>query len=377
MLDSFENLEISSELIHGLLAEKITTPTMIQTKVIPLILQNKDLIVQSETGTGKTLAYLIPIFEKIKEPKKEVSVVIMTPTHELVIQIQRQVERLAQNSKYPVTSTPLIGNVNMERQIDKLKKKPRIIIGSAGRILELIKMKKISAASIHTVVLDEADRLLDKNNREDVFAVVRATAANRQLMLFSASISSDTIQKAGDIGGAFQIIKEEGALVIPESIEHVFFTAAQQDKIEILRKIIGITKPKKSLVFLNKNDQIENLLSKLQHHGFKVGALHGTFQKLERKKVMDDFRSGKISILIASDIAARGLQLDGITHVFNMDVPPEPKEYLHRVGRTGRNSTEGLAVSIVTEREVPLLTSIQHKYSFALTEKSLFKGEIG
>ncbi len=376
MSDSFTNLKISNDLINALAVEKITAPTPIQAKVIPLALDNKDLIVQSETGTGKTLSYLIPLFEKLNTPKNETEVIIMTPTHELVIQIQRQIERLATNSKYPITSTTLIGNVNIKRQIDKLKQKPRIIVGSAGRILELIKAKKLFARGIKTVILDEADRLLDINNRESVMSVIKETAVEKQILLFSASITEDTINKAAALSKTFEIVKLEGEPVIPETITHEYFVTTQQEKIETLRKIIGIIKPVKTLIFLNKNDQIDNLTAKLEYHNLKVGALHGTFRKLDRKKVMDDFRSGKLTILIASDIAARGLQLDGVTHVFNMDIPEAPKEYLHRAGRTGRNGVGGVVISLLTDREVPLLRVVQNKYGFVLTEKDMYNGKI-
>lgn len=376
MTDSFASLEIDQELIKGLSLEEIKIPTPVQSKVIPLALQNKNIIVQSETGTGKTLAYLVPIFEKLKVPKKEIDAIIMAPTHELVIQIQRQIERLAKNSGIGITSTTLIGNVNIARQIDKLKLKPRIIVGSAGRILELIKMRKILPGTIKTVVLDEADRLLDVNNRDGVLDVVKSVSKERQLMFFSASIQNDTIELAKQISGNLEVIKDESNPVIPDNIRHTYFFVEQQEKIETLRKLIGIIHPKKSIVFLNKSEQVENLLVKLQYHGLKVGALHGTNRKLDRKKVMDDFRTGKLEILIASDIAARGLQMDGITHVFNMDIPETPKEYLHRVGRTGRNNVDGVAISIITEREFPLLSVIQNKFSIKLTEQYSYKGKI-
>lgn len=376
MNESFQNLSLSPELIEALQRENISVPTEIQNKSIPVLLKNKDLIAQSATGTGKTLAYLLPIFEKVKISQKMIQVIIMAPTHELVIQIQRQIERLALNSTYPVKSTPLIGNANIIRQIEKLKTKPQIVVGTPGRILELIQKNKIPARSVHTVVIDEADRLMDKNNDKAVLDIIHSTSKTRQLILFSATITLYTIDKAKALMTEPEIIKSDGPAKITGSVEHMFFIAEQRDKIETLRKLIRLIEPAKALVFLNKNDQIDNLIFKLKHHGFKAESIHGSDKSIDRKKIMNDFKTGKINIMIASDIAARGLQMDGVTHVFNMDLSEDPKDYLHRVGRTGRNGTDGTALSIVTEKELPLIRKIENTYKITIKRHILRNGEI-
>jgi len=196
MIESFELLGISGPLVAGLRIAGIEVPTAIQSQVIPLALEGKDIVGQSATGSGKTLAFLLPLFQRIDTGKRETQVMIMAPTHELAIQILRQVEMLAKNSGLPVTSTSIIGNVNIARQIDKLKEKPHILVGSAGRILELIQKKKISSQTIKSIVIDEADRLLDDKNVETVKAVIKTTLKDRQIMLFSATITPETLVQA-------------------------------------------------------------------------------------------------------------------------------------------------------------------------------------
>lgn len=376
MAEFFDALTINQVLIKALEKENITVPTEIQGKVIPKVLENKDLIVQSETGTGKTLAYLLPIFEKINPLVREMQVIVLVPTHELAIQIQRQIERLAQNSQIKVSSAPVIGNVNIARQIEKLKERPHILVGSPGRILELIKKRKISAHTIKTIVLDEADRLMDENNLDNVRAVIKSTLKERQLLMFSATMPQDAIQKAMEIMKEPEVLRGEEKAAVPSTIEHIYFAAEQREKAEVLRKLARIINPEKAIVFVEKGEEIDIVAEKLKYHGLKAESIHGLNIKLDRKRVMDAFRTGKIQLLIASDIAARGLDIEGITHVFNMSIPEDPKAYLHRVGRTGRAGKSGVAVSIVTAGELPLIRSYEKIFNIKIAPKAMYMGKI-
>lgn len=372
----FEKLMLSASLIAALEKQNITTPTEVQSKAIPEALKNKDIVVQSETGTGKTLAYLLPVFEKIDTSKKEMQVFILAPTHELAIQIQRQIEHLAQNSDIKATSTPIIGNVNIDRQIEKLKERPHIIVGSSGRILELIKKKKISAHTIKTIVIDEADKLMDENNIDVVKAVIKSTLKERQLMMFSASISNETIIRAKELMKEPEIIKLGESLKVPDTIEHSYYIAEQRNKIEVLRKLVRIMNPQKAIVFVSQGNEIEIMAEKLKYHGLSAEGIHGANTKLDRKKTMEDFRTGKLQLLISSDLAARGLHIEGITHIFNLYMPENARDYLHRSGRTGRNGNTGYSVSIVTERELPLIKMYEKTLQIAISPKAMFKGNI-
>lgn len=373
----FNNLGLSEELIKGLKKQEISIPTEIQQRVIPMALENKDIIAQSETGTGKTLAYILPLFSKIDFSKREMQAVVLAPTHELAVQIQKEVELLAVESGIPIRSAVMIGDVNKSRQIEKLKKeKPHIIVGSAGRILELIKLKKITAHTIKTIVLDEGDRLLDKNNITTVKAVVKTTLRERQLMLFSASLSENAINEADSIMKEPEIIRIENKNKVNPNITHLYFKCEQRDKIEMLRKLVSSINPKKAIVFLNKPEEIKLISVKLKHHNYNVEAIYGTNVKEQRQRAMEDFRNGKIQLLVASDIAARGLDIKGVTHIFNLDMPEDPKNYLHRVGRTGRAGEQGTAISIITDREQHLIKKCESILKIKIEPKDIYKGKI-
>ena len=367
---------INPSLCSALQKEQITVPTEVQAAVIPLALENKDLIVQSQTGTGKTLAYLLPLFERLSPAGRETKAIILTPTHELAIQIQRQIELLASNSGIALRSVPIIGNVNILRQIEKLKTKPQIVVGSSGRILELIRKKKITAHAAKTIIVDEADKMMDKSNIESVRAVIGTTLRDRQLLFFSASISPSTIEAAKLLMKKPELIRCGDERSIPSSIEHTYFFAEERDKIEALVKLARIIQPPKAMIFINREYDVDVAMEKLKFHGFSVGSIYGGNQKFERRAAMEDFRAGRTQYLIASDIAARGLQIDGVTCVFNVTMPEDPLDYQHRAGRTGRNGMQGQSVSIITPREQARIRLYEKKFHIPFHAKKMFGGRI-
>lgn len=375
MITSFDKLELNSNLIEGLKKQDINQPTDIQIKAIPLAVENKDIIGQSITGSGKTLTYLLPIFQKINSSKKEMQAIILAPTHELVIQIDKQIKFLSKNAEASISSTAIIGKGNINRQIENLKEKPHIIVGSVGRILELIKRKKIKPHTIKTIVIDEGDRMLDEKNLDGVKDIIKTTMKDRQLMVFSATINEDTINIAKALMKDPEVIKIEEKLVNP-NITHMYFTGERRDKIKILRKLVAAIKPKKAIVFINKDEEIQLTTAKLQYHNIKAYGIYGNASKEERKKALEGFRSEKIQLLIASDIAARGLDIKGVTHIFNMDLSKDPKQYLHRVGRTGRAGKLGTAISIVTKKEVALIKRYEKNFNIKIEPKEVYKGTI-
>ena len=376
MTISFDQLGLDESLVAALKQERIVEPTVIQEQTIPLILENRDIVGQSETGTGKTLAYLLPIFQKIDTQKRENQAMILTPTHELAIQIQREIEILAKNSGLAVTSTVIIGNVNITRQIEKLKEKQQILVGSSGRIFELIQKKKISSQTIKTIVLDEADRLLDENNSKVVKAVIKTTLSRTQLLLFSATLPPVTMQRASEFLKNPEIVRITDKITIAPTITHMYFLAEQRDKIEVLRKLIRMVLPTRALIFINRSEEIEKMVERLRFHGLEATGLYGGANKVDRRKAMDDFKTGKISLLVASDLAARGLDIKGITHIFNLDLPEDPQLYLHRVGRTGRAGESGLAISIVTSKEVSYIKRLENTFEIQINPKEMFQGKI-
>jgi superfamily II DNA/RNA helicase len=376
MGESFEKLGIIAPLLTGLEKAGIAVPTGIQSLVIPLALSGKDIMGQSATGTGKTLAYLLPLLQKIDLAKRENQAMILAPTNELAIQIQRQIEMLANNSGLLVTSTTIVGNVNIARQIEKLKEKPHIIVGSSSSILGLIQKRKITAHTIKTIILDEADRLLDNENLDSVKAVLKTTLKERQLLLFSATINKTAQDRAKEFMRDPEVIAVMGKSEVAPGIRHMYFLTEQREKIEILRKLLNSIKFERALVFINRSDNIEITVAKINHFGFKAAGTHGGLEKGERKKSIEDFRSGKIQLLVATDLAARGLDIPGVAYVFNLDLPEDPQAYLHRAGRTGRTGQSGTAISIIAAREAVLINKYEKVLKINILAKQIVRGRI-
>jgi ATP-dependent RNA helicase DeaD len=316
------------------------------------------------------------LFQKVDAAKREMQAIVLAPTHELAMQIFRQAELLAQNSGEAVTATVIIGEVNITRQIDKLKEKPHIIIGSAGRILELIQKRKINAQTIKTIVVDEADRLLDDSNRAAVASVIRATQKDRQLMLFSATITPAAIGTAGEWmqDPVFSTVQAEAH--VPTGIDHVFITTEAREKVDTLRKLLASLQPGRALVFVNTANSIAEVVAKLCHHGVAAVGIHGSSIKGERQSAMEDFRAGRARVLVASDLAARGLDIPGVETVINLDLPEEPQSYLHRAGRTGRAGELGSVISVVDRSEARHINFLQKSLQICMPEKMLSYGKI-
>lgn len=365
---NFEDLKIDKEIIKALSMEGITIPTEIQSQAIPPAMQNKDLIARSETGTGKTLAFLLPLLKKINPADDALQAVIIAPTYELVIQTQKQIERIIKNSASKLISQPIIGKVNIKRQLENLKKRPQIIVASAGRLLELIDRKRVKMYTVKTIILDEADRLLDRNNISQTKAIIKATLKDRQILAFSATIPETTVKTAKELMNDPQMIMIEDKSVSTSNISHQFIVSDKRDKINVLRTLAHNIKNFKAIVFLNDSEELELFNEKLQFHKLKADCIHGSWKKLEREKAIRDFRSGKINMLIASDIAARGLDFKDISHIIHIEIPKDPKAYLHRAGRTGRAGKKGISISIVTEYEVKQLNKFAKVFDLKFDE---------
>ncbi|SHJ15726.1 DEAD/DEAH box helicase [Parasporobacterium paucivorans] len=372
----FKELGLDNAVIEGLKKEGIRIPTGVQQVVIRPIMEKKDLIAQSETGSGKTLAYLLPVYQMLLPAEKGIKILVLVPTHELALQVQRQVESLSGNSGLDIASTVVLGNVNINRQIEKLREKPQIVIGTPGRILELIKKKKIPAHLIKTVIVDEADKMLDKDNKEDVKAVIKCCMRDTQLLMFSASLGKDMLVEAALISKEPEIIRVSEKVRIPENISHICFLVERREKIELLRKIVTSIKPAKAMVFINNPADIEELTGKLKFHHYNAECIHGGKTKEERKKVIQDFRLGKLPLLIATDIAARGLHFEDVTAVFHVSIPETPSDYLHRAGRTGRNNKKGLSISVVTKSEMKRIKDIEKEYGIKITLMKMDHGKM-
>lgn len=375
MEKSFENLKINKKIISGLNAMGIKEPTEIQEKIIPLALEKTNLIGQSETGTGKTLAYLLPIIENIDINKKEMQCIILAPTHELAIQINNTINELKKASGLEITSTPLIGSANIKRQIDNLKAKPQILVGSAGRILELIKKKKVSAHTIKNIVIDEVDKLLDKNNLPTVKDIIKVTPKYTQIMMFSATLNGKTLDIAKTLAEDIKVVSVKGNKV-NENINHNYIKTDSRKKVETLRKLLNALKSPKVLVFNNDSYTTNTAVEYLSFNNVKVAAIGGNGKMEDRKRALENFRKGKINVLIASDIAARGLDIKGVTHVVNFDIPEDSKDYLHRAGRVGRAGETGEVFSLVDDKEEKIIKIHEKNFKINISERDLYRGNV-
>lgn len=377
-MESFNELNINEKLVMGLEKQGITVPTDIQSLVIPEALKNKDVIGEAHTGSGKTLAFILPLFEKINTEKREMQALILAPTHELVMQIDTQIKLLAKNSEIPVTSLSIIGDVNIDKQIKKLKdNKPHIIVGSTGRVLDLIKKKKkITAHTIKTIVIDEADNLLDNTSSDMVKDVIKTTMKDRQLMIFSATINGNTLSTAKELMNEPSIFKSDAKVSLNPNIEHIFIEVDPREKFETLRKVIAATDPEKALVFVNKGYEINLIADKLNFHNKATFAIHKGVSKEQRQNALESFRNGKINILVSSDISARGLDIQGITHIINLDFPSNSNEYLHRAGRTARGTNSGYTISLVTSKEKATVKTYEKEFGIEIKNKKLSHGQL-
>lgn len=377
MNKSFNELNINQSIVMALKKQNITTPTGIQETSIPFALENKDIIAEAHTGTGKTLAFLIPIFEKINLEKREMQAIILAPTHELVVQIESQIKLLATNSHMDIKSLSIMGESNIEKQIKKLKEiKPHIIVGSPGRILDLIKKRKITAHTIKTIVLDEADNLLSKNKPTIIKDIIKSTMKDRQLMFFSASINKETLNLAKTLVKEVEIIKIENKSEINPRIEHICILGSLRDRFENLRKLLVAEQPKRAIVFVNNNTELRQINEKLQYHKVKSTAIYGNASKEERQRALDSFRRGKCNVLVSSDLSARGLDIPEVSHIISLDFPVNPDEYLHRAGRTARGDNSGVSVCLITNKDIEILQSYEKAFGIEFTVKKLYGGKL-
>ena len=376
-MKAFKELGLNENIIKGLELQGITTPTEIQSLCISEILENKDVIGEAHTGSGKTLAFLTPIFQKLNTEKREMQALILCPTHELVMQIENQIKLLETNSKIPVTSVTIIGDVNIDKQIKRLKDiKPHIIVGTPGRVLDLMNKKKIAAHTIKTIVIDEADNLLDNTSSEFVKDIIKKTMKDRELLIFSATINKNTLEIAKSLMKDPVIFKSEAKVSLNPNIEHMYIEVDPRDKFEILRKLIAATNPEKAIVFVNGILNTNLIADKLTYHNKTAFSMNNRLTKEQRQNALESFRRGKINILVSSDISARGLDIEDVTHIINLDFPTNTLEYLHRAGRTARGNNSGTTISLVTSKEKSLIRIYEREFNIKIERKQLSHGEL-
>ncbi|OLS33633.1 RNA helicase [Bacillus sp. MRMR6] len=350
------------------------TPTNIQVAAIPLVLEGKDIIAESPTGTGKTLAYLLPLLNQIENDSQSLQAVVLASSQELVMQVFQEFQKWSEGSG--IRGTSIIGGANVVRQLEKLKKRPHVIFATPGRLFELIKQKKVKMHEVRMVVLDEGDQLLIPEHLNTVQTIVKSTMRDRQVVLFSATMKAATEKLAKEFTNEPEVLRiKKDEMAASGEVNHIYFLAEPRDKIKLLEKIVRLEKIK-ALAFINDIGELEIFREKLKFKELSVGILHSDMKKLERQAELKAFRDGKLKMLIATDIAARGLDIQGVTHVVQIDIPRDIDQYVHRAGRTGRMGASGTVISLVTEREERELKRYSHELKVSLEKRIFFKGEI-
>lgn len=332
-----------------------TTP--IQTQTIPLILEGKDVVGQAQTGTGKTAAFAIPVLEKVDPKDRSTQALILCPTRELAIQIS---EEFAKIGKYKenIKVLPVFGGQSIDRQILRLKQGVQVVIGTPGRIMDHLRRKTLKINNLKMFVLDEADEMLNMGFREDIETILESSTGERQTLLFSATMPKEILNIINKFQKDPEIIKVTRKELTTPNIKQHYVMIHEKDKLDVLGRFLDAYEPKRSIVFCNTKRQVDNITGDLQTRGYTTDKIHGDMTQQSRLSVINKFKTGDIEILVATDVAARGLDINDVESVFNYDIPTHDEYYVHRIGRTGRAGKDGLAVSFVTMREFYLLKNI-------------------
>ncbi|MDT8901587.1 DEAD/DEAH box helicase [Anaeroselena agilis] len=357
MSDNFLTLGIRREVNSFLQQMGITEPTPIQTKAIPMAMAGKDLVAQAQTGTGKTLAFLLPILESIQPDKPYIQALIVTPTRELALQITKEAKKLG--DKLAVNVLALYGGHTLHKQVNQLQNAPHLVIGTPGRLLDLLRRKKLSLSGVSKLVLDEADQMLQMGFLDDVEEIINQTSSKHQTMLFSATIPPKIRSLAARYMERPIDIRVQTTNVTLDEIRQIIVETTQEEKLDRLCSMIDEYRPYLAMVFCHTKQRAISLNVALAQRGYEVDELHGDLSQSKREQVMKRFRAAKLQILVVTDIAARGLDIEGVTHIFNYDIPHDAESYIHRIGRTGRAGQTGTAVTFVVPGEQPYLRIIE------------------
>ncbi len=354
----FEDLNLEEKILRAVTDMGFEAASPIQAQAIPVQMDGRDMIGQAQTGTGKTAAFAIPLLQKMDSGSKKTQAIILCPTRELAIQVAEEIRRLARFTS-GVKVLPVYGGQEIVKQIRSLKGGVQIIVGTPGRVMDHMRRKTIRTDDIHTVVLDEADEMLNMGFLEDMETILSQMPEERQTVMFSATMP----QAIADIAKRFQkdpvmvkVVKKE--LTVPKVTQY-YYEVKPRNKVEVMCRLLDLYSPKLSVVFCNTKKQVDELVQALQGRGYFAEGLHGDLKQEQRDRVMDSFRNGATEILVATDVAARGIDVDDVEAVFNYDIPQDDEYYVHRIGRTGRAGREGRAFSLAVGNEVYKLRDIQ------------------
>ena len=354
----FEEMGLSEDIQKAVRYMGFEEASPIQAKAIPAMISGIDLIGQAQTGTGKTAAFGIPLLEKVDPKLKKLQAIVLCPTRELAIQVADEIRNLSRYM-HGIKVLPIYGGQDIVKQIRSLKSGTQIVIGTPGRVMDHMRRKTMKLDFVHTVVLDEADEMLNMGFREDIEFVLSGVPEERQTVLFSATMPKPIMEITKKFQNNAKVIKVTKKELTVPNIEQYYYDVKPKKKEEVLSRLLDIYSPRLSVVFCNTKKQVDLLVNALLGRGYFAAGLHGDMKQEQRDRVMQGFRTGKTEILVATDVAARGIDVDEVEAVFNYDLPQDDEYYVHRIGRTGRAGREGRAFSFVSGKEVYKLKEIQ------------------
>ncbi|MFS9341291.1 DEAD/DEAH box helicase [Streptococcus australis] len=354
----FNELNLSAELLAEVDKAGFVEASPIQEQTIPLALEGKDVIGQAQTGTGKTAAFGLPTLEKIHTEDQTIQALVIAPTRELAVQSQEELFRFGRSKGVKVRS--VYGGSSIEKQIKALKSGAHIVVGTPGRLLDLIKRKALKLQDIETLILDEADEMLNMGFLEDIEAIISRVPENRQTLLFSATMP-EAIKRIG-----VQFMKDPEHVKIAakelttELVDQYYIRVKEQEKFDTMTRLMDVEQPELAIVFGRTKRRVDELTRGLKIRGFRAEGIHGDLDQNKRLRVLRDFKNGNLDVLVATDVAARGLDISGVTHVYNYDIPQDPESYVHRIGRTGRAGKSGQSITFVAPNEMGYLQIIEN-----------------
>ncbi len=373
----FIELGLNELLAEKLAASGISEPSDVQSQALPPLLSGKDGVLVSPTGTGKTLAYLLPLLQKIDGTRKETQALVLAPTQELAMQIMREAEAYGQ--PLGIKATALIGGASIARQLERMKGKPALIVGTPGRVREVSNTRKLSLHAVSFVVVDETDRILSLGGKSDVENLLRQCSRDRQTVFVSATRSEamrDAEKRWQKDPWVSDVTESENENGLSSTLEHWYFLSDRREKIDMIRGLVRHMKPSSALLFVNDTDKIGELLAKLRYEGVSVDALYGDTRGQERGEVMQRFRQGRTKLLIATDVAARGLDLPGLPLVIQFEPALDADHYVHRSGRTARMGREGISISLIAHEERFIIDKLEKQLKIQIQPKMLYEGKV-
>lgn len=376
---TFSEFGLTEPVIRSLNNMGFEEATPIQEKAVPVGLQKRDLIGQAHTGTGKTAAFGIPMVENLRAEVEHIQGVVLAPTRELAVQVAEELNRIGQFKG--IRTLPIYGGQDINRQIRALKKRPHIIVGTPGRLMDHMRRKTIRLSQVSVVVLDEADEMLNMGFIEDIETILKEVPEDRQTLLFSATIPGPIQSLARRFMRSPEVVRIEAKQVTVPQIEQSYMEVEERQKFDVLCRLLDTQSPERAIVFGRTKRRVDELYEALNKRGYSAEGIHGDLTQSKRDLVMRLFKEGVIEILVATDVAARGLDITGVSHIYNFDIPQDPEGYVHRIGRTGRAGKTGAAITFVTPREIRHLHVIEGMTRGKITRipvptmKEAFKGQ--